>query len=92
LGTTLARSRRQLAASAGRHRELLPGKAGPAAEDAWFVQSIDLSSPMGWGVAAFREEDAARAFHAAHGGELMTWADTGTRAWDAPPAPDGHQH
>ena len=63
-----------------------------AAEDAWYLQSVDLSSPMGWGVAAFRDEDAARAFQVEHGGELMTWADTGGREWTDPPAPEGVEH
>lgn len=57
------------------------------AEDAWFVESPDINSPMGWGISAFEKEDEATAFQEEHGGELMTWDEADERAWTAPPAP-----
>lgn len=57
------------------------------AEEAWYVETTEINSPMGWGVAAFRDEAAARQFQAETGGELMTWQDVLNAAWDAPPAP-----
>jgi len=66
------------------------------AEDAWYVQTTEVNSPMGWGLAAFRNEAEAQAFQAETGGELLTWDDVLARSWDAPPAPvpasEGHQH
>jgi copper chaperone NosL len=56
-------------------------------EDAWFVQSSDINSPMGWGIAAFRDEGAARQLQADSGGVLMSWTDVQNQEWDAPPAP-----
>ena len=66
------------------------------AEEAWYVQTGDVNSPMGWGVVAFRNEADARAFQLETEGELLTWTDVLERAWEAPPAPDpagsSHQH
>jgi copper chaperone NosL len=62
------------------------------AEDAWYVQTIEINSPMGWGVAAFRDEAAARQFQAEHGGEVMAWQDVLNANWEAPPAPEPHGH
>lgn len=60
------------------------------AEDAWYVESPGVNSPMGWGISAFEQEDEAKAFHEEHGGELMTWDEVDGRTWTAPPAPVGH--
>lgn len=60
------------------------------AEDAWYLQTTELHTPMGWGLAAFRNEDQARQLHTELGGEILTWSDILARPWDAPPAPDSH--
>jgi nitrous oxide reductase accessory protein NosL len=60
------------------------------AEDAWYVESPGVNSPMGWGISAFSKEHEARAWHDEHGGELMSWAEADARTWTAPPAPTGH--
>ena len=62
------------------------------AEDAWYVQTTEINSPMGWGVAAFRDEAAARQFQSGNGGQLMTWQEVLSGSWDAPPAPVLHGH
>jgi copper chaperone NosL len=62
------------------------------ADEAWYVQSIEVNSPMGWGLAAFRDEASARAFQSEMGGELLTWSDVLGREWTAPPAPVPHGH
>lgn len=61
-------------------------------EDAWFVQSPSINSPMGWGIAAFRDENAARSMQQDTGGTLMRWDDVKKLSWDAPPAPMMHDH
>lgn len=61
------------------------------AEDAWYLESTELNSPMGWGVAAFREEADARTMQQDIGGELLKWEDVEERAWIAPPAPMDHE-
>jgi copper chaperone NosL len=60
------------------------------AEDAWYVESPGVNSPMGWGISAFEKEDEATAYHEEQGGELMTWEDADARTWTAPPAPADH--
>ncbi len=62
------------------------------AEDAWYVQTPEVNSPMGWGVAAFRDEAAARQFQSETGGERMTWQEVLNATWGAPPAPVPHSH
>lgn len=62
------------------------------AEDAWYVQSAGFTTPMGWMVGAFEKESDAKAFHADHGGELLTWDDIHDREWTDPPAPDHELH
>lgn len=61
-------------------------------EDAWFVQSPSINSPMGWGIAAFRDENAARSMQQDTGGTLMRWDDVKKLDWKAPPAPMTHNH
>lgn len=61
-------------------------------EDAWFVQSPSINSPMGWGIAAFRDENAARTMQQETGGTLMRWDDVKKLSWSAPPAPMTHDH
>ena len=58
------------------------------AEDAWYVQSAGFTTPMGWMVGTFADEEAARSFQAMNGGEVMTWEEATTREWTDPPAPD----
>lgn len=60
------------------------------AEDAWYVESTGVNSPMGWGISAFENEDEAAAWHDEHGGEMMTWDEADARTWTAPPAPMDH--
>lgn len=62
------------------------------AEDAWYLQSSELNSPMGWRVAAFKSKDDALAFQAEHGGDLMTWDEASAIEWTDPPAPGTHSH
>ena len=45
------------------------------AEDAWYLLSPGIHSPMGWGIAAFASEDAARARQGELGGELLRWEE-----------------
>jgi copper chaperone NosL len=60
------------------------------AEDAWYVESTGVNTPMGWGIAAFEKEDEARTHHEGVGGEMMTWEEADARTWTAPPAPMDH--
>jgi copper chaperone NosL len=60
------------------------------AEDAWYVESPGVNSPMGWGISAFEKEDEATAHHEEYGGPVMTWEDADARKWTAPPAPEDH--
>jgi copper chaperone NosL len=62
------------------------------AEEAWYVQTIEVNSPMGWGLAAFRDEAGAQAFQSEMGGEIMTWNEALERDWRMPPAPVPHNH
>ncbi|MCC6703702.1 MAG: nitrous oxide reductase accessory protein NosL [Thermomicrobiales bacterium] len=64
------------------------------ADEAWYVQTKAVNTPMGWGIIAFRNEADAQAFIAENGGELLTWELARARHWDAPPAPvgTGHDH
>jgi copper chaperone NosL len=58
------------------------------AEDAWYLESREFrASPMGWGIATFRDEASARAAHEQHGGTIMTWDEAMQKPWQAPPAP-----
>ncbi len=57
------------------------------AEDAWYVKSAEIKSPMGWGIAAFRDETDADAAAAELGGVVMSWDDVQARQWAGPPAP-----
>jgi copper chaperone NosL len=60
------------------------------AEDAWYVESPGVNSPMGWGISAFENEDEAMAHHEEQSGEKMTWEEADARTWTAPPAPVVH--
>lgn len=62
------------------------------AEDAWYLQSSEFNSPMGWQVAAFANEDEALAFQAEYGDELMTWDEANAIEWTDPPAPANQGH
>lgn len=57
------------------------------ARDAVYLESRQVNSPMGWGTAAFREEDDAAAMQEQVGGEIMSWDEADGRTWTAPPAP-----
>jgi copper chaperone NosL len=58
------------------------------AEDAWYVESPGFTTPMGWLVGTFAQENDARAFQREHGGVVMTWDEANDRAWVDPPGPD----
>jgi copper chaperone NosL len=58
------------------------------AEHAWYVESRELNTPMGWGIAAFREKSAAEAMQQDIGGEVLAWDDVENRSWPAPPGPE----
>lgn len=60
------------------------------ADAATYLESSELTSPMGWGVAAFEDETDAAALQAEIGGELLSWDDVTSRAWIAPPGPEAH--
>lgn len=58
------------------------------AQDAWYLESRELTtSPMGWGVAAFKDEASARAAAETHGGDVYSWEQVQAETWDRPPAP-----
>ncbi len=57
------------------------------AEEMWFVESTEINTPMGWGIAAFAKEDEARTMADEIHGTLMTWEEADARTWSAPPAP-----
>ena len=56
------------------------------AEDAWYLQSSQIRSPMGWGLAAFADESAARRVREEFGGEIRAWSDLLARDWSGQPA------
>lgn len=59
-----------------------------SAEEAWYLESRELtSSPMGWGVATFKDEESALAAQEEFGGELYTWETVLDETWDRPPGP-----
>lgn len=58
------------------------------AEDAWYLESRELTtSPMGWGVATFKDEESAKAAQDEFGGDLYSWDEVRQRTWDQPPGP-----
>jgi hypothetical protein len=58
------------------------------AEEAWYLESPELtSSPMGWGVATFKDEESALAAQEELGGDLYDWESVRGEAWDRPPGP-----
>jgi copper chaperone NosL len=69
------------------------GRGWLRAEEAWYVRSPDLRSPMGSGVAAVADESAARELVGERRGRAMSW--TGLREEEAtggllrPPDPAG---
>jgi nitrous oxide reductase accessory protein NosL len=61
------------------------------AKDAWYLESRELTtSPMGWGVATFKDEESARAAHEEFGGDLYDWESVQEETWDQPPGPHDH--
>jgi copper chaperone NosL len=56
------------------------------AEDAWYLLSPAIHSPMGWGIAAFASEEAARTRQAELGGELLRWEELLARELTLPAA------
>lgn len=54
------------------------------AEQAWYLLSPQIQSPMGWGLAAFQSEAAARQQQASAGGEVLDWTATTKRDWKRP--------
>ena len=58
------------------------------AEGAWYLQSRQIRSPMGWGLAAFADEPAARRVQGELGGRILAWAELQARDWSGqPPGP-----
>jgi copper chaperone NosL len=57
------------------------------AKEAVYLESREINSPMGWGIAAFREEGDAVSMQEQIGGEIMNWAAADARQWTAPPPP-----
>lgn len=58
------------------------------AEDAWYLESRELtSSPMGWGVATFKDQESASTAQVELGGDLYDWESVQQETWDRPPAP-----
>ncbi len=58
------------------------------AEDAWYLESRELTtSPMGWGVASFKDQESARTAADTHGGDVYSWDQAQDETWDRPPAP-----
>lgn len=45
------------------------------AEDAWYVRSPELRTPMDWGLAAFATEEAAKRRAQELGGEVLRWSE-----------------
>ncbi|GBD20968.1 hypothetical protein HRbin28_01417 [bacterium HR28] len=45
------------------------------AENAWYLVSPSIRSPMGYGIAAFAGQDAAQRRQAELGGDLLQWGD-----------------
>ena len=69
--------------------------------DATFVHNPELTTPMGWGIAAFADRSAAEAYRATEGGTLLsaTALQAEVKAGDLRPAgmdmsrmPDGSTH
>lgn len=59
-------------------------------EDAWFVQSDEYCySPMRWCVAAFKDEESARAAIESYGGDIYSWKTVFDKVWDQAPVPEG---
>lgn len=54
------------------------------AEDAWYLLAPGVHSPMGWGIAAFASEEAARARQGELGGELLRWEELLAREFPHP--------
>lgn len=70
--------------------DAVDGEDWIAAEDATFLRSDGVRSPMGAGLAAYATESRAREEHARLGGELLTWAEL--RALDIRPSGGGAGH
>lgn len=61
------------------------------AQDAWYLESRELTtSPMGWGVATFKDEESALAAQEEFGGDLYDWESVQEETWDQPPGPHDH--
>lgn len=56
------------------------------AEQSWYLLSARLTSPMGWGLAAFTTEAAARDYQGRFGGEVLRWPELTGRSWTVPGA------
>lgn len=57
------------------------------AEQAWYLRSGAILSPMGWGIAAFGDETTVRQAQVDRGGEILTWHDIQSRDWSKPAGP-----
>lgn len=65
------------------------------APGATFVHDPDLTTPMGWGVAAFGDDEGARAYVENHGGDLFSYDELREQVESGslmPPGMTGHDH
>ncbi len=59
------------------------------AETAWYLLSPNVKTPMGWGLAAFSDESAARELQTKVSGEVLAWHDLTSRTWPERPPMSG---
>lgn len=67
-----------------------PSEKWMNATDAWYVRSVEIQTPMGGGVVAFRQRDEAEQFKREHDGELLRWKGLVEAVTNAAAAPDTH--
>ena len=51
------------------------------ADEAWYLLSPNIHTPMGSGLAAFAQEATARQFQAKESGEVLNWSSVTSRTW-----------
>ncbi len=56
-----------------------PGRLIPA-ENAFYLQSDNIRSPMGSGIAAFETDDARQKYNAELKGNMLNWSEVSTKA------------
>lgn len=68
-----------------------PGRWLPV-DEARFLKSDHMRSPMGAGLSAYAGAEAASEARALHGGELLSWDEVRRRVGTAPVGGPGHGH